>query len=805
MNQLYHHQRSLRQTLTKSIRGAFPFLFALLLSPTLLSAQELTTMGIDFWVAIMDNSQTNDADSYYITASGPRACSVTVSNPNSSWSHTMSVAAGSLTTYLLPNAQCWEAGSCVITNKGLHVTATDSVQLWVFNSSGTPSACDATHILPLQALGRNYIVQTATVDGCYRPESRAQFSVLATEDSTTIDIVLSSATSTGIPAGSTLTQTLNAGQVYQVQSPQQIGDFSGTTVTSRDCKPIAVFSGATSSNIPNSFNTSADHLYQQNLPKEVFSTEWILTPSAWHDTTDYVRVTSSANNCLITLNGNTLTTINMGETYEFQLTTASYITTSQPAVVYQYLDSRHASNNGGDWGDASMFAPNPLNQRSKSCTFPCYHVRSRYPYNNKYYVNIVVPTAETSMITLDGNTVSGFTSITGTNYSYVRKTITESAHTLSTTGTGFIAQTYGLGENWEAYIITLGGSDTSFHAFSPMTITIDTGSCSSTFQWRDTTFAVPSHDTISRCEGTFIFNISLNPSFSDTIDTAFCSDTLRWGDTLLTVPGSYTFSYTTTEGCDSIIQLNLTKYVSYTDTIDTISCYNTFIWDDTTLTVPGVHAIHYTATDGCDSIIYLNVSLLDGNDTTLYIGSCDTLLLWQDSTYAVPGEHNVYFTALNGCDSIVHLTLTQYPSYELYNTVYIEEGEPYITSNGQTYYGGSQYDDTLLSIHGCDSILHTTIISNACTPKIWAPNVFTPLDNSNNIFKVESKNVSKMTVYIYQRWGDWVCTFDGLTEGWDGTKDGKPCKESAYVYLIRYETPCLANPKPIVGTVTIIH
>ena len=58
---------------------------------------------------------------------------------------------------------------------------------------------------------------------------------------------------------------------------------------------------------------------------------------------------------------------------------------------------------------------------------------------------------------------------------------------------------------------------------------------------------------------------------------------------------------------------------------------------------------------------------------------------------------------------------------------------------------------------------------------------------------------------IYQRWGEWICTFDGLTQGWDGTQAGIPCKQGTYVYLIRYKTPCLLNPKPIVGTITILR
>jgi gliding motility-associated-like protein len=109
---------------------------------------------------------------------------------------------------------------------------------------------------------------------------------------------------------------------------------------------------------------------------------------------------------------------------------------------------------------------------------------------------------------------------------------------------------------------------------------------------------------------------------------------------------------------------------------------------------------------------------------------------------------------------------------------------------------------------GCDSIIHFTVLANtdtSCQHHLWVPNIFTPLLNGNNRFRVISDNVTKMEVNIFQRWGDWVCTFDGLTEGWDGTKNSSPCPEGTYVYLIRYATPCQSNPKPIVGTITILY
>ena len=835
----------------------------LTLSMKPLPAQVLTSMGTDFWMAIMPCWLDDDADRYYLSASGPRSCNITVQNPNTGWSHTFAIAAGGITTYLLPNAHSWQAGSCVVNNMGLHVTSTDSVQLWVDIISQSPSACDASHLLPTTALGSDYIVQTSDVSNSHPYESRAQFSVLAIEDSTTVDIVLSSPTSTDIPAGTTLTRTLHAGQVFQVQGPRQSGDFSGTSVRARNCKKIAVFSGASSTNMPFSNTTSADMTYQQNLPTTAFGTEWLLTPSAWHDNSDYVIITSLFDNCQIYRNGTLLTTIGSHQSFQFQLSSPSHIVTSQPVALYQYLDSRHSSGTGSDWGDVAMFAPNTIHQTTKSCIFPCYDVRNRSSYSSKYYINVVVPTAETSLLRFDYNSVTGFAPIPGTNYSYVRKSITNSAHILTTTGSGFSAYTYGLGENWEAYAMSLGGTDPSIQLplNGEIVTDVDTGSCTGALWWRDTLLTAPSFtqwttpSPVVGCDSIYNIRLTVYPSYFDTLDTALCGNTMLWGitpldvpgsytfnnltlkgcdsllhinltqldhfvnsidssactgtmpwhDTLLTAPGYYTFTYTASNGCDSVVHLNLSNGYSYSDTLDTSSCHSVLLWGDTLLSVPGSHTLTYSDANGCDSLLHLNIILLDNPLTLIDTGACDEQFPWQDSLYDVPGEYDIIYAAANGCDSTLRLVLEQYPSHHRYETILLEEGEEHVGPDGQTYHPGDSYDIMLQTKHGCDSIIHVSLINSGCTPKIWAPNAFTPLQSSNNLFRVASSNVTEMTVSIYQRWGDWVCTFDGLTQGWDGTKNGKPCQENTYVYLIRYQTPCLLNPKPIVGTITIIH
>jgi gliding motility-associated-like protein len=47
--------------------------------------------------------------------------------------------------------------------------------------------------------------------------------------------------------------------------------------------------------------------------------------------------------------------------------------------------------------------------------------------------------------------------------------------------------------------------------------------------------------------------------------------------------------------------------------------------------------------------------------------------------------------------------------------------------------------------------------------------------------------------------------FDGLTEEWDGTYDGKPLPQGAYVYYVRFIDGSNRNWKTKAGTFSIIR
>ena len=732
-------------------------------------AQELTTLGNDFWLSFLCNRTDSDVDYYYFNITGPRDCTVTITNPNSNWSQTLNITGHQVTTYQVPNSnagQLFQSGLCSIVNTGIHITATDTIEVAVYNRNASASA-DATQLLSTPSLGNEYVVQQYPLVNSNHSDSRVEFSVVAIEYNTHLEIDFVGDAANTYNNGDHASILLQSGQVFQVKSPTTNGDFTGTHITTTDCKPVAVFAGTTLSNVPTS-GISDDHMFQQCIPTTYWDTMWILSPCPWQNH-DYVRVTSSDDSCEVYVDNTYRTTLARHQTFEFEITNNSVLHTSKPAEVFQYLDSRHESAEGADWGDPAMFAPNPVSMTRKSVDFSTFFTQSRGASISKYYVNIVVPNGETNLLQLDGTTLTSFQPAGASGYSVARQSITSGSHSITTTGSGFSAHTYGLGEDWEGYVHSLGGSSFYHNAIID---TIDTTSCNSTMIYNGTNFAVPGTYEIRNCDSNrysiTILNISQVGIIENPTEYEFsCSDRYDWRGNTYTQSGTYYDTIHTTGGCDSIFSLELR--IGQTESHLSIEACQPYVSiNDTTITSNGIYDVVYPSTDGCDTLIHINVTLHPDYDTLYIVDINDTEnytwingVTYEQSSYAEIYNRNQY-----GCDSIQRLALS----------VHCTSPDPEDPSDIET------------------------------PSNIWVPNIFTPDLETNKYFSVTSENVDKMTVSIYRRWGERVCTFDGLTGHWDGTRNGIKCPQEAYVYIIHYHNKNeKGKPKPIVGTVTLVR
>lgn len=776
----------------------------------LVAQTELSTLGTDFWVAFMPNWHNTDVDTYTISVSGSRNCSATITNPNTGWSHTMSVTANNATSYNVPAAQCWQSGAMNTFNTGLHITATDSVQVFAFNHSGSASTSDATILYTTQSLGFDYMVQTFAPTST-STDIHSQFSILAVEDNTVVDITYQGNASTSVTSGTTQTITLNAGQVYQVQANQPTADLSGTTITARNCMPIAVFMGNSCTNVPSTNTTSTDHTYSQALSTNLWKSEWLLVPQAYHDI-DYLKITAKENGTTITVNGTVRATLAAGQSQVLDLTSAAHVVASQPCLLQQFLDSRHHSNEGGDFGDVAAFLPNSIDCKSNHAVFPSFELNNRFGYTTMYYVNVVFPTSEATLLRLDGaNITDPSTAIAGTNYSYKRIMLTHGTHILSTTGSGFIAHAYGLGENWEGYVMSLGGTDANI---SPVyrfgNDTIVESVCGSSFTFYDTVYHQSgTYIHTSPCNDSITLMLTLHDNDTLVMDTAICGTYFTWNDHTYEEDGTFFIIVDSNRyGCDSIIHLNLqfhptydTAYsISYCDSTITLFGNTYPITDSTTInaTLPTMH--------GCDSSFHITIipEAVEGFEE---IYSCDSIYWRNGKQYQVPSVGIDTLKSAHNCDSIVTLQLELAPSYYFLHEDTVISGQTYQWINGYEFEDSVVATLTFQTIYGCDStyqlILHNI---KPPTPEIWAPNVFTPTRSNNQLFRIFSANIDEMTVSIFHRWGEQICTFDGLHESWDGRYKGHICPQAAYVYKINYHAiGSNETPEPIVGTVLLLR
>lgn len=762
--------------------------------------------GTDFWMAFLPNWYETDNDVYSFCVAAERPCTVTITNPASGWSHVMNVQGGQATTYQVPQAQSpnlYQTASCTITHKGIHVTSTDTIMLFAMNNSGTPQSSDATSVMPTASLASNYIVQTYPVNNNVS-QYHSCFSVVATEDNTLVDIVFSDATLGGFVAGDAITVTMNAGDVYQVKSPLYRGDFSGTRVTARDCKRVAVFSGATLARVPNGSTISGDHIFQQNLPTQVWGQSWVLIPQLSSETRIYYRLTAGEDTCRISCNGSYHSTVLPYHTVDMSPTVGMTVQSSAPAAVFGYTQSRNNSSPGCH-GDVSGFPVPPFEQAVDRVIFPTFSVSSRSPYTTSYYISAVVPAGETALLRLDGNPVTGFQTIGG-QYAYAICPISVGYHLLTTQGSGFVANAYGMAENYEAYGFNLGCRTLAIAP--PHHDTVDTSVCFLPIVFRGQTIndAGP-HLLGDSCSGTTLLNITLNPSYNIRIDTATCDSLLPWGDTILTA-GVHSFRDWTVHGCDSITLITLRRWPSYTDVIDTVFCGDTLFLSDTVITTSGTYSRRHTTLHGCDSSITMNLSIRPEYFFTIDTALCLDSLLWEDTVFRHLGEHQYHYTTVHGCDSVANIVLRLLPSYDTLYRVVISDTESYTWIDGNTY--TASIDTTLRYVnrYGCDSLLRLSLTVERVPSRtsLWVPNVFTPGRPDNSLFRVYGKNLADYEIFIFQRWGMLVFHSADPEEPWDGTYKGIPCHQGTYVYIIHFREESSPKEKQsMVGTVTLLR
>ncbi len=340
------------------------------------------------------------------------------------------------------------------------------------------------------------------------------------------------------------------------------------------------------------------------------------------------------------------------------------------------------------------------------------------------------------------------------------------------------------------------------------------------------------HPHANSCDTLFHYNLNIHSSVSVElpIDTFCYSSTYTWrnqtvGDGNITEPTLYhlTDTLVTTYRCDSIISIALVQLPADQAPI---------------IAMPDCETKHYLLSSTSDRP-YLRWSsdpydtcLADGrntgsavlvypNEATLYSLVTD----WEDTSYC-PTTHYILLQPV----SFPHAQLHVIPDHLTYDNLELtayDIGTDYDRRRWVmvSHLPDLQYDTVRLSDESSvvtfdamatiDSLTVLLIADNNLCPDtaattipmvrqlVFAPNVFTPDGEENRRFILPGQGLQNPELVIYNRMGNIVYSTHDLKQGWDGTHNGVPCPQAAYVWHLHFQTS--DGPHTLVGTVTLLR
>lgn len=210
-------------------------------------------------------------------------------------------------------------------------------------------------------------------------------------------------------------------------------------------------------------------------------------------------------------------------------------------------------------------------------------------------------------------------------------------------------------------------------------------------------------------------------------------------------------------------------------------------------------------------------------DTTLAYG--DTLR-FLDSLIVNTGNYVFLLSSAHGCDSTVVLSVRAEGVDLLSSAQKICSGEEIIlTASGTVIFCWASVpaDPALASLQGRNpiavhpqvntvyqlldtggTVLAAVEIESEPCEGLWFPNVFTPDAESNNRFTIQTTYpVESFEMTIYTRNGLLVWHSEDIDNPWDGTRNGTPLPQGAYVYHWRLKSN--NRVRSGLGTITLLR
>ena len=434
-----------------------------------------STVGCRFYA--VDQRNRYDSGTFYIVVGNThnsRTATVNLEHRRGgTWTSVSTTTVGPNSIHTFAPGNNWQVSTSTAFGAGYGFRIMSNLPIVAYQLNAISSCTgEGSMLIPANGLDNGYYV--LNYKGFSGPPL---FTVIGTEDGTTVDITPSEATRAGggipaIGAGSTYTMTLNECDLAQILASNNNGDLTGTHVVAS--APVAVFAATYCSHVVQYCDwchaydcTSCDPLEEQIIPSSSWGKKYIAPVSPeWN--WGYFRVVAEQNNTTINVTLASTTgarypsgvtpplTLDALEMGEFELGCngggcgVAYLESEKPFMLMDYYEGGSCRTHPrcgkdhcpGNYGDPSMAIVPPIEQFMNEYLFL---TPSGFTNN---YVTVIRQVGST--VTLDGAPISGsFITAGGSGYESGHIAVSLGAHHIeSETPFGIILAGYGYANSY---------------------------------------------------------------------------------------------------------------------------------------------------------------------------------------------------------------------------------------------------------------------------------------------------------------------------------------------------------------------
>lgn len=218
-------------------------------------------------------------------------------------------------------------------------------------------------------------------------------------------------------------------------------------------------------------------------------------------------------------------------------------------------------------------------------------------------------------------------------------------------------------------------------------------------------------DTLSSaqgCDSIVRTDLTINDTTLGMISPIVCDTYTSPNNSVYTVSGTYQNVLTNANGCDSVLTIQLTVNYTALDTLAVQACDQYLSPGGQTYTSSGVYFDTLSTSQSCDSIVRIVLSIHNSTRDTVYVTSCDSFTSGGGIVYSSSGSYLETYQNVFGCDSAVVNNVTINSSSPI-SSIAPVACDSYVSPSGNTYTASVNFQDTLVNLSGCDSIIQVNL------------------------------------------------------------------------------------------------